>query len=179
MHSTQLTCGQTLASGLTFAGESRHVTLSPAGCMAVARAQCAMSPGWAQCGMSPGRASCVTKQNHSTPFDVSACFVSVSFFWSGMRITGFSTALGSMCDVAGLGSMRDVAGLALLCCVWDAEPPFALPFLFPFPFRTFPLPKPSLFLLSPLSPYNPTAPWDRRKRRPLGAVGQMVTPKIF
>ena len=96
-----------------------------------------------------------------------------------MLITGFSTALGSMRDVAGLGSMRDVAGLALLCCVWDAEPPFALPFLFPFPFKTFPLPKPSLFLLSPLSPYNPTAPWDRRKRRPLGAVGQMVIPKIF
>ena len=119
----------------------------------MARAQCAMSPGWAQCGMSPGRASCVTKQNHSTPFDVSAYCVSVSFFWNGMLITGFSTALGSM---------RDVAGLALLCCVWDAEPPFALPFLFPFPFKTFPLPKPSLFLLSPLSPYNPTAPWDRR-----------------
>ena len=80
-----------------------------------------------------------------------------------MLITGLSTALGSMRDVAGLGSMRDVAGLALLCCVWDAEPPFALPFLFPFPFKTFPLPKPSLFLLSPLSLYNPTAPWDRRK----------------
>ena len=179
MHLTQLTCDQTLASGLTFAGELRHVTLSPTGWMAVARAQCAMSPGWAQCGMSPGRASCVTKQNHSAPFDVSACFVSVSFFWSGMRITGFSTALGSM---------RDVAGLALLCCVWDAEPPFALPFLFPFfsnlsPFQT--LPPFSLSLLSPLSNSTGGVPeetrrwycWTKRYCQNSCIIGQSVTVK--
>ena len=43
MHSTQLTCAQTLASDLTFAGESRHVTLSPGHGHAAGRAQCDMA----------------------------------------------------------------------------------------------------------------------------------------
>ena len=75
------------------------------------------------------------------------------------------TGLNARCRWAGLNARCRRAGLAVLCLGCGA--PFALPFLFPFPFKTFPLPKPSLFLLSPLSPYNPTAPWDRQKIEPL------------
>ena len=113
----------------------------------MARAQCAMSPGWAQCAMSPGRAGCITKQIHSTPFDFSACVVSVSFLErNANHLFQQFTGLNARCRWAGLNARCRRAGLAVLChgCI----APLCSSLSFSFLFKPLPLSKPS-----PLSPY--------------------------
>ena len=72
-----------------------------------------------------------------------------------MLITCFNNSPGSMRDVAGLGSMRDVAGLALLCCVWDAEPPLLFPFFSLSLLKPFPSPNPPSFFCPLFLPITP------------------------